>query len=489
MARKRTKGGDKASVKAATERLEKIGKLADLAARPGTPHEGKAAAAALERLGARPNEIKFWGPLAKEVAEERKADSRAAAPVATTPRQRPPQEAREPLDNGIAKREAAPESGSRIRYDTMAGFGLRTTSTGVKSWILNYRVKGSGIERRYTIGGFPNWSTTAARAEARRLRKLVDEGGDPLGDIEAKREAPTVAKLCDRFEAEHVVRKRPSTADAYKRMLKLYIRPALGNLKVEDVTFSHIDALHRKISKAGHIYRANRVVAVLSKMFNLAIRWAMRTDNPAKGIERNTEKSRKRYLIGDELKRLTAALAAYPERSTANVVLVLLYTGCRRGEALGMRWADVDLEKGIWSKPASSTKQDTDHVVPLSAEALQLLSEIRAAQTHKKRELGEYVFPSIGKSGHLVELKKGWTSITKTAGITGLRLHDLRHSFASALVSGGASLPLIGALLGHANTSTTARYSHLYLDPQRAAVEQVGALVAASRPKAARRVS
>lgn len=155
----------------------------------------------------------------------------------------------------------------------------------------------------------------------------------------------------------------------------------------------------------------------------------------------------------------------------------MLLTGCRSGEALAARWADVDLASGTWSKPAASVKQGRAHVVPLSAPARQLLSEIQAEQKAGRRALGEWVFPGNGASGHFRELKGPWRRLCRDAGITGLRPHDLRHSFASELVSGGASLPLIGALLGHANPATTARYSHLYQDPLRAAAERVGATI------------
>jgi integrase len=160
-----------------------------------------------------------------------------------------------------------------------------------------------------------------------------------------------------------------------------------------------------------------------------------------------------------------------------------LLTGARRGEVLAMRWADIDFGAKQWSKQASTTKQRQDHVVPLSAPTLQLLSEIRTAQSSKKRALAEYVFPGRGNAQHVINVKRAWRSICTAAKLSGLRIHDLRHSFASQLVSGGASLPLIGALLGHSNPTTTARYSHLFDDPQRKAVESVGAVIlAAGRP-------
>ena len=149
----------------------------------------------------------------------------------------------------------------------------------------------------------------------------------------------------------------------------------LGRLKVDGVAWSDIDALHRRITKAGHPYQANRVIATASKMFALAIRWRMRADNPVKGVERNQEHKRKRYLSSEELARLTGVLASHEDREAADIVRLLLLTGCRRGEALAARWADLDLTAGTWIKPGSSTKQRTDHVSPLSAPARQLLAE------------------------------------------------------------------------------------------------------------------
>jgi integrase len=384
-------------------------------------------------------------------------------------------------DVGNVGQLPAPPKGNRIYYDHekdgLSGFGCRVTAAGHRSFVLSYRTK-AGRERRITIGEYPTWTVGAARIKARTYRRLVEDGGDPLADIEEERAAPTVWELCDRFQAEHLPRRRPGTAKNYALILRLHVRPHFGpHVKVAEVTIDDIEKLHRKITNAGSPSAANRTVATLSKMFSLAIRWGMRADNPATGIERNPETGRKRYLKGDELARLVAALAVHPDRQAADIIRMLLLTGARRGEVFAMRWADVDLTEGTWTKPGSTTKQKTEHIAPLSAPARQLLAEIAAKQ---KKPLGEYVFPGDSATGHAVELKRAWKALSKAAGITGLRVHDLRHSFASQLVSGGASLPLIGALLGHSNPSTTARYAHMFSDPQRAAVEKVGAIVNAA---------
>jgi integrase len=384
------------------------------------------------------------------------------------------------------KRLEPPATGNKVFNDgTVAGFGVRVTSAGHRAFVLEYRTK-AGRKRRLTIGDVVDWTVPDARERAKELRRQIDSGGDPLADIEAEKKAATVADLIQRFEDEHLPRKRPGTSADYKRMLHNHIAPHFGkSIKVADVTHEDVQKLHDKISRAGHLHRANRVIAVLSKMFSLAIRWNMRTDNPVRGIERHYEGKRKRYLSGDESKRLAEALEAYADQSIANIFRLLLLAGSRRGEVLAMRWADIDLTAGKWTKPGSTTKQKTDHEVPLSASVRLVLSEIHQKQIGRNRNqpLGEFVFPGNGDSGHVVAVKKAWATICKTAKISNLRIHDLRHSFASQLASmPGMSLPLIGSLLGHSNPVTTNRYAHLFDDPQRAAVEQVGRAMAAVVP-------
>jgi integrase len=381
------------------------------------------------------------------------------------------------------KRLPLPETGSKVHYEggKVPGFGVCVTAAGSRSFILNYRTK-AGRERRVTIGGFPSWSVTSAREEAKRLRRLIDSGGDPRADIEADREAPTMSNLIERFIAEHLPRLRPASARMYSLILANHIGPHFGkHAKVADVTFADCDRLHQKISRSGHPYAANRCKNVMTKMFKLAIRWGWRADNPASAVEMNHEAARKRYMSADELARLTAALPKHPNKKFADIIRLLLLTGARRGEVQSMQWADIDFAAGTWTKPARTTKTKIDHTVPLSAPARQLLAEIFDSQ---RSAPSPWVFPSSRNGGHVVELKDDWTALCAVAVITGLRIHDLRHSFASQLASSGASLPLIGALLGHAQPATTARYAHLYQDPQKAAVEKIGATIFPSLPAA-----
>jgi integrase len=374
------------------------------------------------------------------------------------------------LTDALVRSLPAPERGAKKYYDAgpdrMRGFGVRVTASGARSFILNYTV--FGIERTMTIGAYPAWKVATARREAERLRQEIDRGIDPLGEKRAAREAPTVNELADRYLAEHAKKKRTEKGD--RAMIRIHVRPRLGNRKVAAIGFGDVDRLHREISKSAP-YQANRVLALLSKMFSLAIRWEMRADSPARGVERNPEERRYRYLSGDELQRLTEALAAHPSQSAANAVRLLLLTGARRGEVLSATWDQFDLAAGIWTKPSSHTKQKREHRVPLSAPARQLLAEIRNGSK------SEYVFPGRDGVGPMTEIKKSWASLCRAAGIDGVRLHDLRHTYASVLASAGLSLPVIGALLGHTQPGTTARYAHLFDDPLRAATERAAAIV------------
>jgi integrase len=372
-------------------------------------------------------------------------------------------------DKTIAKL-APPARGNQVTYDgTVAGFGARVTAAGARAFVLNYRRKADGRERRYTIGAFPNWSTTAAREEAKRLKRAIDGGADPVGEIQESRAAATVADLADRFLREYVPRKKPATQRDYIQQIATDIRPALGRMKVATVAFADIDALHRTISARAPTH-ANRVIALLSRMFSLAIKWDWRTDNPCRGIERNTEHKRTRYLTAPELARLAPALAELRDISAANAVRLLLLTGARRGELLVARWSDFDLVARAWTKPGSTTKQKTVHRVPLSNVAVRLLIEMRRQAATSD---ADWVFPALRGGSHRKDIDDAWNALRKAAKIPDVRLHDLRHSFASISASAGASLPMIGSLLGHASPTTTSRYAHLADTPQRHLADRV----------------
>jgi integrase len=383
-----------------------------------------------------------------------------------------------PLTDALVRELTPPEASNRVRQDGrlgVAGFGVRVTAANAKAFVLRYR-NASGRDRILTIGSYPDWNVAKAREQARKLKREIDTGSDPLADRETQRSAPDVNDLCDQFVAEHFGRLRASSAHEYSAMIDHYIRPALGTQKVAALRHADVAKLHRTIS-AHAPYRANRCIAVLSSLISFAIKQEYRSDNPTRGVQRNAEHRRERFLQPNEIAALSETLAAYPVRAAANCIRLLLLTGARLNEVLSATWDQFDLRAGVWTKPASNTKQKRTHRVPLSAAAMALLSEMETTS--------DYLFPSPAASQPLsgTAIRKHWVAICESADIKSCRIHDLRHSFASVLASAGLSLPVIGALLGHTQAATTARYSHLLDDTLRAATETAASVISGSAGK------
>lgn len=388
------------------------------------------------------------------------------------------------LTSDLVKKLMAPEKGSRITYDTvLTGFGVRITASGAISFILNYRTT-SGQERRYTIGDVDTWSLSAARKRAEELkRRIRSEHYDPLAELEKRRTDVKMNELCDMFIREHLPKKSANTARDYKQLIDTYIRPKLKHEPVAELQFRQVNDLFSEITKQGKRTTANRAMSVLSKMFSEARKRGWASHNPTEGVEKNEEVKRERFLDADELDRLLGAFATLEDQEAANIFRLILLTGARKTEVLAAKWSMFDLKAGTWTKPSHHTKQRKTHNVPLSAPARQLLSEIHEAAG---KDRVEYVFPAHFESTkettkhpkpYRVNVKNQWAAVLKAAKLEDLHIHDLRHSFASFLVSEGMSLPLIGRLLGHTQAQTTHRYAHLALDPLRAATERVGAIV------------
>lgn len=372
------------------------------------------------------------------------------------------------LTDNLIKGLSAPLKGNQIVYDErIKGFGVRVTSTGKKAFILNYRI--NGRERRITIGSYPEWTLLAARKRCEELRRDIDLGTDPLQCRSDKLNAPTVQDLYDRYVIDHLPKKSETSTVNDIQMWKKNILPTLARRKLSDLTFTEVDALHRKITRRAPI-QANRTVALLRKSFNLAMRWGWMEANPAVGIEGNPENKRTRYLSANEIDRLLSALQSNPNRTSCDAILFLLLTGCRRGEAFQATWDQFDEDVTIWTKPAATTKQRRLHRVPVSSAVTDLLKKRQARST------SPYIFASHTGNA-LTDVKKTWTRIRDAADLPDVRMHDLRHTFASLLVSNGQSLPIIGAMLGHTQTQTTARYAHLFDSTLKTAAEAVAASV------------
>lgn len=376
------------------------------------------------------------------------------------------------ITDRLVRELAAPPRGKQVivRDDLVTGFAVRKTATGCTSFVLNYVCK--GVERRYTIGSHPAWSVAVAREEAKRLRRLADIGHDPVVERRQVRAEPTMSQIWDRYARDILPRKAKRTQCNERSMWERLILPSLGCKRIRDVEAGDIDQLHNRISRKTPT-QANRALSSVQHVFATAIRWRLVSHNPATGVARNAEQGRERYLDSTEVERLLAALERREDTPSTLLIRFLLLTGARSGEAFKATWDQFDLDLGIWTKPSSHTKQRRVHRVPLSNDAMAVLK--RAANLHRS----EYVFPGA-KGGHLTTVKTVFGSICAEAGLANLRVHDLRHSFASFLVADGASLPIIGRLLGHTQVATTNRYSHLADEPLRIAANQLARKVLAN---------
>jgi integrase len=369
-----------------------------------------------------------------------------------------------------------PQAHRHTAWDaSLRGFGVRINADGTKTYVLKYRA--GGRQRWFTIGRHGALTPDQARGLAKRVLGAVAHGKDPATERMRERQIGTVAELAERFLVEHAEAKRkPATAKEYRRMVHEHALPSLGRLRVPDVTRADVARLHHAMRDTP--YQANRVLAVLSKMFGWAEARGLRPDgtNPCRQVERYPEQKRERFLSNDELARLGAVLAK-AERdgsempSAIAAIRLLVLTGARLGEILNLRWEYVDFEHGCLRLPTSKTGAKT---IPLGAPALALLAELPRFEGHP------YVLPGIKEKSPLVGLQNVWERIRKRAGLEDVRLHDLRHSFASIGAGVGLSLPLIGALLGHKQPATTARYAHLAPDPVKAAADRIASQVAAA---------
>jgi integrase len=364
------------------------------------------------------------------------------------------------------------------------GFGVRSYPGGGKSFFIDYRL--DGRQRRFTIGPFPRWSADAARERAKKLRKEIDRGVDPAGDKRERREAPTVQDLIDRYIEDHLPKKTvPEQRIEDEKKMLTEIGNKLGkHTKVAEVHGGDVAEMHRRITESGRPVRANRILAICSKMFSLALvpkagetlpwRDAV-AGNPSKGIERNHEEPRERYFSKSELERIADALETYPGVAADCIRLVML-TGCRPGEAMQAEWSEFK-EPGYWIKPSAHVKQRKTHRLPLSPPAVELMERLR------KRRKGNFVFPGDIAGQSLQTLHHVWEHVRQHAELEkdekgrGARPYDLRHTFASVAVGGGLNLPIIGKLLGHTQTRTTQRYAHIADDPLREAANKVGMVI------------
>lgn len=358
--------------------------------------------------------------------------------------------------------------------DELKGFGLRVYPSGRKMYLAQFRA--GGRVRRVNIGLHGAVTPEAARTEAMKYLSEVRLGGDPAAERDRRKASPTMKKFGQRFLDEYVATHcKPTTQTEYRRSVELFINPKLGSHRLIDVTRADVVELHQAMKATP--YQANRTLGVLSIMFTLAHSWGVRTDgvNPCWKVRRYKEIKRERYLTSAELARLGKVLReANSEREAANCIHLLLLTGCRLGEIQTLKWEYVDLNAGVLRLPDSKSGAK---LVSIGQAAIDVFKSI------PKLKDNPYVVTGRVEGQHLTDVQRPWRRLRKQAGLDGLRIHDLRHSFASDALQLGEDLPMIGRLLGHTQIQTTARYAHLKTAPIKAAADKVSVAIAAALAK------
>jgi integrase len=357
----------------------------------------------------------------------------------------------------------APASGQIfLRDDELRGFAVRITR-GAKSFILEKEI--NGRIRRMTLGRYGVLTVEQARKLAQEKIGHIGHivrGGDPAEDRRGHLHSPTFQDLETMYLERHAAHKKSRKNDV--SILNRHLAPWRPR-KLSGLTRAEVARLHAQLGSAGHRTWANRVVALVRMMFHLAEEWGLHLGpNPAARIRMFQEVERARYLTSEELPRFFSALAQEPSPFIRAALLVALLTGARRTEVLTMQWDHLSLAEGLWRIP--DTKAGRPHALPLAVPLVDLLRQLPRVADNP------FVFPDRHQRGHLVNIDKAWSRIRRLAKVNDVRVHDLRRTLGSWLAGTGASLPLIGKVLNHSQTATTAIYARLDLIPVRKALEQ-----------------
>jgi integrase len=377
----------------------------------------------------------------------------------------------------------------------LRGFGLKVTRGGRKVYLIQYRLPGqTGTPTRFTIGAHGRLTPDGARGEAKRLLGLVEAGEDPAAARRRAKGDITVSHLCDLYLETGVTTKKASTLIRDRSRIEAHIKPVLGSVKVQALTRADVKRLQDDVSKGatardvktekkrgrsivrGGEGAARECVVLLGSILSFAVENDHRPDNPAKGIKKFKQRKMQRFLSAAELAKLGQALAGAEAEGNdpfaVAALRLLILTGARKGEILGLQWPWVKWDHAHLALPDSKTGEK---VIRLGPPALEGLHDIRDRLWDGS---SNFVIQGRKKNAHLIGLQKIWERIRKRAGLDDVRIHDLRHSFASVGATGGDSLLVIGAVLGHKSEATTKRYAHLSDDPIRQATDRISTHIA-----------
>lgn len=360
-----------------------------------------------------------------------------------------------------------PDAGKRTTYydNKVNGLQVRVTSSGVKTFCVFRRIK-RGNPERVTLGRYPDMTPEQARNEAVKINSLIASGLNPNENPRALKSEITLQELFDEFLKYRQNRRgaylSEKTKQSYRYDFSLHLIK-WSKWQLSRITDLDVSKLHRIIGEE-HPTTANRVIALVSSLFGYAMeRKFFNGKNPALGVKKFPETKRDRFLQSDELPTFFKALSEETNDTLRDYILISLLTGARRSNVMEMRWDQINFNLAQWHIPM--TKNGEPQTVTLSPEAIEILDARRECDNI-------WVFPGTGASGHIVEPKKGWKRILDRAGISNLRIHDLRRTLGSWQAKTGASLAIVGKSLNHKSPSTTAIYARLDLDPVRESVER-----------------
>jgi integrase len=350
-----------------------------------------------------------------------------------------------------------------------SGLHLRVGKNGRK--FFQHRYRHLGRKRCVTLGEFPHVSLQEARLKVGQNKVLLARDVDPADERAQKRSDLTLAEFARDFYVPHAtMHKKTWQEDVWK--LNSRILPAMGDLRLSSITVRDVTSLHAHVKEKTTATTANHYLTLVRRMLNLAVKWGLLEKNPAAGMQKFKEPPhRERHLTKEELPRFLKALDCKEDRLSIAAIRLLLFTGCRKGEILSLRWENVQ-ENRLF---LPVTKNGKSRSVLLNAKAREVLESLRSQRKEGATDT-DFVFPSRygAREGHLEDLRRAFDKVCEAAGIDGMRVHDLRHSFATIAVMSGASLYDVQKLLGHSDVSMTQRYAHLAEESLQRATESVG---------------